>query len=127
MLALSDGDRVRCEPDRDELAEILLRLLKSFLDDPGPTPSEDQSRRLLSRWWVQVIEEKLESASTKAAVETRRLKAESGSSISKDRPIPQPACRPRTTENRKRPGRKGPFPGFKTYADKCDPAWETQS
>jgi AcrR family transcriptional regulator len=61
MLALSGGDRVLCEQDRDELAEILLRLLKSFLDDPGPKRSEKQLRRFLYRWLIPVIEEKLQS------------------------------------------------------------------
>ena len=62
MLALSDGDRVLCEQDRDELAEILLRLLKSFLDDPGPKRSENALRRFLYRWLIPVIQEKLDSA-----------------------------------------------------------------
>lgn len=62
MLALSDGDQVLCEQDRDELAEILLRLLKSFLDDPGPERSEDELRRFLYRWLIPVIDEKLQSA-----------------------------------------------------------------
>jgi AcrR family transcriptional regulator len=63
MLALSDGDQVLCEQDRDELAEILLRLLKSFLDDPGPERSENELRRFLYRWLIPVIEEKLQSGS----------------------------------------------------------------
>ena len=62
MIALSDGNRVLCERDRDELAEILLRLLKSFLEDPGPTRSEKELRTFLYRWLIPVIEEKLESA-----------------------------------------------------------------
>ena len=61
MLALSDGDRVLCEQDRDELPEILLRLLKSFLNDSGPKRSEKQLRRFLYRWLIPVIEEKLQS------------------------------------------------------------------
>ncbi len=60
MLALSDGDRVLCEQDRDELPEILLRLLKSFLNDSGPKRSEKQLRRFLSRWLIPVIEERLQ-------------------------------------------------------------------
>jgi AcrR family transcriptional regulator len=62
MLALSDGNEVLGERDRDELAEILLRLLKSFLDDAGPTRSEQELRRFLYRWLMPVIEEKLQSA-----------------------------------------------------------------
>lgn len=61
MLALSGGDKVLGAQDRDELAEILLRLLRSFLEDPGPRRSEKELRRLLYRWLIPVIEEKLEA------------------------------------------------------------------
>ena len=61
MVALSDGNQVLGERDRDELAEILLRLLKSFLDDPGPERSEEDLRQFLYRWLIPVIEEKLQS------------------------------------------------------------------
>ena len=61
MVALSDGNQVLGERDRDELAEILLRLLKSFLDDPGPKRSEKDLRQYLYRWLIPVIEEKLKS------------------------------------------------------------------
>ena len=71
MLALSDGDRVLSERDRDELAEILLRLLKSYLQDPGPKRTEAELRRLLSRWLIPVIEEKLESAASDGARDSR--------------------------------------------------------
>ena len=61
MVALSDGNQVLEKRDRDELAEILLRLLKSFLDDPGPKRSEEDLRQFLYRWLIPVIEEKLQS------------------------------------------------------------------
>ena len=67
MLALRDGDQVLCEQDRDELAEILLRLLKSFLEDAGPRRSESELRKFLNRWLVPVIEEKLTSSTPDAA------------------------------------------------------------
>ena len=41
--------------DLDELAEILLRLLKSFLDDPGPERDVPELRRYLSRWLVPML------------------------------------------------------------------------
>ena len=61
MVALSDGNQVLGKRDRDELAEIMLRLLKSFLDDPGPKRSEKDLRQFLYRWLIPVIEEKLQS------------------------------------------------------------------
>ena len=70
MLALSDGERVLCEQDRDELAEILLRLLKSFLEDAGPERSESELRKFLNRWLVPVIEEKLTSSKSGVATES---------------------------------------------------------
>ena len=60
MLALADGDLGLAARERDELAEILLRLLKSFLDDPGPERSEDELRAFLYRWLIPIIDEKLE-------------------------------------------------------------------
>lgn len=39
----------------DELAEILLRLLKSFLDDPGPERDVAELRRYVSRWIVPML------------------------------------------------------------------------
>lgn len=72
MLALSDGDRVLCEQDRDQLAEILLRLLKSFLDDAGPKRSDTELRRFLYRWLIPVIEEKLQSAPTGGSADAAR-------------------------------------------------------
>ena len=65
MLLLSDGHVVLCEEDRDELAEILLRLLKSFLDDPGPRRSEKELRSYLYRWLIPIIQERLQAAPTR--------------------------------------------------------------
>jgi AcrR family transcriptional regulator len=59
MLALSDGSLSLDARERDELAEILLRLLNSFLADPGPERSQDELRAFLFRWLVPLIEEKL--------------------------------------------------------------------
>ena len=39
--------------------EILLRLLHSFLSDPGEPRTEDELRSFLYRWLVPMIEEKL--------------------------------------------------------------------
>ena len=59
MLALSDGSIGLDARERDELAEILLRLLNSFLVDRGPERSQDELRAFLFRWLVPLIEEKL--------------------------------------------------------------------
>ena len=67
MVALSDGNQVLGERERDELAELLLRLLKSFLDDPGPKRSEEDLRQFLYRWLIPVIEEKLQSTPNTAS------------------------------------------------------------
>ena len=64
MLALSDGSLSLDARERDELAEILLRLLNSFLADPGPERSQDELRAFLFRWLVPLIEEKLRRSST---------------------------------------------------------------
>lgn len=39
----------------DELAELLLRLLKSFLDDPGPARDAAELRRFLTGWLVPML------------------------------------------------------------------------
>ena len=50
-LRLYLGDRWKGdEQTLDEFAEILLRLLRSFLDDPGPERDVAELRRYLSRW-----------------------------------------------------------------------------
>jgi len=50
-LRLYFGDRWQGDDrDLDEFAEILLRLLRSFLDDPGPERDIAELRRYLSRW-----------------------------------------------------------------------------
>lgn len=43
------------DQELDEFAEILLRLLKSFLDDPGPERDVALLRQLLSRWIVPIL------------------------------------------------------------------------
>ena len=59
MFELAEGDLHLDDVLRDELAEILLRLLNSFLADPGPARSEDELRAFLYRWLIPLIEEKL--------------------------------------------------------------------
>jgi len=59
MLALSNGALPLDARERDELAEILLRLLNSFLADGGPERSQDELRAFLFRWLVPPIDEKL--------------------------------------------------------------------
>ena len=59
MIALAEGDLSLGERERDELSEILLRLLHSFLADPGLPRTEDELRVFLYRWLVPMIEEKL--------------------------------------------------------------------
>lgn len=61
LLSLADGAPGLSASDRDELAELLVRLLGSFLDDSGPDRSEEELRSFLSRWLIPVIEEKLGS------------------------------------------------------------------
>jgi AcrR family transcriptional regulator len=62
MVALSDGALPLNTQERDELAEILLRLLNSFLADRGPERSQDELRAFLFRWLVPLIEEKLQAS-----------------------------------------------------------------
>ena len=55
-LRLYFGDRWRGDDrDLDEFAELLLRLLKSFLDDPGPQRDVDELRGYLSRWLTPML------------------------------------------------------------------------
>ena len=50
-LRLYLGDRWReGEPALEAFAEILLRLLRSFVDDPGPARTTNELRALLARW-----------------------------------------------------------------------------
>ena len=62
MVALADGELGLGEGERDELAEILLRLLHSFLADPGEPRTEDELRAFLYRWLVPMIDERLRRA-----------------------------------------------------------------
>ena len=59
MVILADGDLPLSKGERDELSELLLRLLHSLLSDPGEPRSEAQLRAFLYRWLVPMIEEKL--------------------------------------------------------------------
>ena len=55
-LRLYFGDRWQGDDqDLDEFAEILLRLLKSFLDDPGPARDVGELRRYLTRWLTPML------------------------------------------------------------------------
>lgn len=58
MAALNRGEPPFSESDRDELAELLLRLLVSFLDEPGPARSENELREALGRWLIPIIEDR---------------------------------------------------------------------
>ena len=49
------------EQDRDELAEILMRLLKSFIDDPGPHRDVSELRQFCSRWLVPMLRARFDS------------------------------------------------------------------
>lgn len=59
MAAVADGELALSKRDRDELAELLLRLLQSFLADPGVTRSERELRAFLQRWLVPMIDARL--------------------------------------------------------------------
>jgi AcrR family transcriptional regulator len=55
-LRLYFGDQWQGDDEElDEFSEILLRLLKSFLDDPGPERTVDELRQFLSRWLVPML------------------------------------------------------------------------
>jgi hypothetical protein len=56
VLALSDDSFGLDARERDEIS---LRLLNSFLADPGPERSEDELRTFLFSWLVPLIEGKL--------------------------------------------------------------------
>lgn len=59
LASLADGEPGLSQADLDELAELLVRLLRSFLDDAGPRRTEAQLRAYLSRWLVPAIEERI--------------------------------------------------------------------
>ncbi len=56
---LADDAPGLCAADRDDLAELLVRLLRSFLEDSGPPRTEDALRTYLSGWLVPAIEQRL--------------------------------------------------------------------
>jgi AcrR family transcriptional regulator len=63
MIALAEGKLSLTERERDELSELLLRLLHSFLSDPGEPRSEVELRAFLCHWLVPMIEAKLGESS----------------------------------------------------------------
>ncbi len=71
MMALAEGDLNLSERERDELSEILLRLLHSFLSDRGESRTEDELRVFLYRWLVPMIEQKLGGSGVSRARRTR--------------------------------------------------------
>lgn len=56
ILHLSDGDPGLTDRQTDELAEFLLRLLHSFLQEPGPKRSQTQLRALVRSWTMPVLD-----------------------------------------------------------------------
>ena len=59
-LRLYLGDHWTAGDDElEEFAEILLRLLKSFVDDPGPDRDAGDLRRTLARWLTPLLEPRL--------------------------------------------------------------------
>lgn len=60
--ALSEEAAQLSAADRDEIAEYLVRLMKSFLDEPGPERSEEALRAVCAQWLVPIIEAKLRSS-----------------------------------------------------------------
>ena len=59
MMALAEGELNLSDRERDELSEILLRLLHSFLSDPGEARTGDELRAFLYRWLVPMIDQAL--------------------------------------------------------------------
>jgi hypothetical protein len=59
MVALAEGAPGLPKRDRDELAELLLRLLHSYVADPGEARTEAQLRAYFHRWLVPMIEARL--------------------------------------------------------------------
>lgn len=60
MVRLAGGAAPMCRRDMDELAELLLRLLQSFLQDPDRRRSEEELRAFLLRWVGAMIESRLD-------------------------------------------------------------------
>lgn len=70
-LRLYFGDRWRGDDrDLDELAEVLLRLLKSFLDDPGPERDGAELRQVLSRWLAPMMKQHCSPQPSSPEIET---------------------------------------------------------
>ncbi len=62
MVALGSEQLGLGPRDRDELAELTLRLLQSFLTNPGEPRSERELRAFLQRWPIPMIESRLTAA-----------------------------------------------------------------
>ena len=56
IFAMAGGDPGLDEQERDELAEILLRVLHSFLADPGEERTEKELRAFLVGWLAPMID-----------------------------------------------------------------------
>jgi hypothetical protein len=56
MFAMSGGDPGLDETECGELAEILFRILHSFLADPGETRTEEELRAFLAGWLAPMID-----------------------------------------------------------------------
>ena len=59
LTALADGHPPLPRKAADELAELLLRLLHSFLFDPGEPRSLAELRSLMGRWLTPIVEAEL--------------------------------------------------------------------
>ncbi len=59
MLYLCEGDDGLSKTDRDELSELLLRLLHSYVADTGVHRSEEDLRTFMYRWILPMIEHRM--------------------------------------------------------------------
>ncbi len=59
MTSLSGGQLGLTDVERDELAELLLRLMHSLLTEPGEPRSEVELRAFLTSWLVPMIEARM--------------------------------------------------------------------
>ncbi len=57
---IADSDHALDEAALDEMAEMLIRLMRSFLVDPGPARTPKELRAFLGRWLAPMIASKLE-------------------------------------------------------------------
>jgi hypothetical protein len=59
---------------RDELGEILLRLLHSFLFDSGEPRTESELRTFLKTWFLPMIQHQLQAHAKTSAAEQANLR-----------------------------------------------------